>query len=85
MTLMIELDSETEKMLLEGASAKGVDVQGFAEQILKVAVASHVPPKPSRTPEQIRAWLDEMSLSSPDLSHLRDETFPRSMIYNDHD
>lgn len=37
-----------------------------------------------RTPEEIRAWLDELAAFSDKIPSRPGETFPREMIYQDH-
>lgn len=42
-------------------------------------------PTRRRSPEEIRAWLDELAQFSDKIPPMPGETFSRAMIYQDHD
>ena len=61
-----------------------------AAEIIEAALASKIdygPPPEARlrTPEEIRAWLDELAANSWKIPAMPSETFSREMIYQDHD
>ena len=85
MTLQIELDPATEARLTAEARDKGLELPTYASDLLRASASPAKEPKPPPTVEEFRAMLDEFARLAPDLSHLRDETFSRSMIYSDHD
>jgi hypothetical protein len=67
------------------AQARGVPVKAYVEELLAQQVT--VPPAgggQSRTPEQIRAWLDSLAQFSDKIPPLP-ETISRDWIYQDHD
>jgi hypothetical protein len=43
------------------------------------------PTKTGMTPEDFRAWLQKLRQGAEPAPHLVNETFPREMIYQDHD
>lgn len=64
------------------ARLKGVPIEVYVEELLTRQVVAK-PPKP-RTPEQIRAWLDELAQFSDEIPPLP-ETISREWLYQDHD
>jgi hypothetical protein len=67
------------------AQARGVPVEAYVEELL----ARQVGPRPagggqSRTPEQVRAWLDSLAQFSDKIPAMPD-TISREWIYQDHD
>lgn len=67
------------------ARMRGVPIEAYVEELLarEVTASLATPPKP-RTPEQIRAWLDELAQFSDEIPPLP-ETISREWLYQDHD
>lgn len=58
----------------------------IVEQALAERQARQEPPtQRQHTPEEIRAWLDELAQFSDRIPAMPGETFSRQMIYQDHD
>ena len=85
MTLQIELDPIIEAKLTEEARTKGLDLQTYAGQLLNAAAPPSTASKPSTTVEQFRAMLDEFAKLGPKEMPNPEQTWPRSVIYADHD
>jgi hypothetical protein len=66
------------------AQARGVPVEEYVEELLAQQVTSVPTGRQSRTPEQIRAWLDSLAQFSEKIPPLPD-TISREWIYQDHD
>jgi post-segregation antitoxin (ccd killing protein) len=67
------------------ARVRGVPIEAYVEELLtrQVEASLAAAPKP-RTPEQIRAWLDELAQFSDEIPPLP-ETISREWLYQDHD
>jgi hypothetical protein len=86
MTLTLEISPEVQRKLAREAEVRGVAVPALAASLLEEAMAK--PPATTtaqRSTLQIREWLDSMAEFSDQIPALRGETFPRSMLYQDHD
>ena len=84
MTLTIEIKPEVEAALAARAESQGVDVASYAASLVEEAVAPDLP-RPKRSREEVRAWLDSLAQFSDQMGdHLDNETFSREMIYQDH-
>ncbi|HLJ26535.1 MAG TPA: hypothetical protein VKY85_07480 [Candidatus Angelobacter sp.] len=67
------------------AKARGLSLEAYVQEILARQLAAHPVETPqSRTPEQIRAWLDSLAQFSDRIPPLP-ETISREWIYQDHD
>jgi hypothetical protein len=64
------------------AQSRGLKPEAYVEEILARQVAAHS--GQSRTPEEIRAWLDSLAQFSDKIPPLPD-TISREWIYQDHD
>lgn len=85
MTLTIEIKPEIAAILAAHAESQGVDVASYAASLVEGAVAPFLP-RPKRSREEIRAWLDRIAQFSDQIpDNLDNETFSREMIYQDHD
>ena len=84
MALTLELNPETEARLATEARARGLGVAAYAARLLEEATPP-APSQPSRTPQEIRAWLNELTQFSDKIPPMPGETFSREMIYQDHD
>jgi hypothetical protein len=67
------------------AQSRGMPVEAYVEELLaRQAIAAPSGNSHSRTPEQIRAWLDSLAQFSNKIPPLPD-TISREWIYQDHD
>jgi hypothetical protein len=85
MAIVLELPAELEARLTADAAARGLDLPRYALELLEQAAPAAQVQKPQRTPEEIRAWLDEFAQFSDQIPAMPGETFSREMIYEDHD
>lgn len=83
--LTLELSPELEARLAAEARARGLDLPAYAAEVLATATPLLPGEKPQRTPEEVRAWLDELAQFSSQVPSMPGETFSREMIYQDHD
>jgi hypothetical protein len=83
--LTVELSPEAEARLVVEARALGLGVATYAAMLLEDAASQPATPQPRRTPEEIRAWLNELAQFSNNIPPMPGETFSREMIYQDHD
>jgi hypothetical protein len=60
MTITIEIRPELEAKLTERARSQGVDIASYAAALVEEAVAPVEKPRPQRTREEVRAWLDRI-------------------------
>jgi hypothetical protein len=84
MAVLVELPPEVEARLAAEAADEGLDLPSYAARVL----AESLPPvryNPPRTPEEVRAWLDELAQFSDKIPEMPGETFSREMIYRDDD
>jgi post-segregation antitoxin (ccd killing protein) len=66
------------------AKARGLSPEAYVQEILAQQLARPAETRPSRTPEEIRAWLDSLAQFSDKIPPLP-ETISREWIYQDHD
>jgi len=67
------------------ARARGLEPEAYVEEILAQQVGNRpAGARQSRTPEEIRAWLDSLAQFSDKIPPLP-ETISREWIYQDHD
>ncbi|HEX6493887.1 MAG TPA: hypothetical protein VF018_00295 [Acidobacteriaceae bacterium] len=68
------------------AAALGISVESYVRELVlresEPGLKLHASP---RTPEEIRAWLQEMAQFSDQIPELPDEALSRESIYQDHD
>ena len=84
MTLQIELDRETESKLSEKAHDSGLELEAFAYQIIKSAVATLAPRKPVPTAQQIQEVFSAFDTFGPREIPFDDRNWSREIIYGDH-
>jgi hypothetical protein len=85
MALTVELNPETEARLAAEARVRGLGVAAYAAKLLEEATPPPTTPRPGRTTQEIRAWLNELTQFSDKIPPRPGETFSREMIYQDHD
>jgi hypothetical protein len=88
MTLTIEIRPEVERELAREAEVRGVAVPVLAVRLLEDAVVrstANASVAASRSPGEIRAWLDSLGEFSDQIPAMPGETFSRAMIYQDRD
>ena len=79
MALTLELNPETEARLASEARARGLGVAAYAARLLEEAPCPPAPAQPSRTPQEIRAWLNELTQFSDKIPpHARRDLLPRN-------
>ena len=69
------------------AKAHGVSVEAYVQDLVRQAAPSTLKKglRRKRTPEETRAWRDELAQFSDEIPPMPGETFSREMIYQDHD
>jgi hypothetical protein len=67
------------------AKARGLSLESYVQEILAQQLGIVVPQvRPTRTAEEIRAWLDSLTQLSDKIPALPDQ-ISRTWIYQDHD
>lgn len=66
------------------AKARGLSLEAYVQEILAQQLARPVEPRPRRTPEEVRSWLDSLAQFSDKIPPLPD-TITREWLYQDHD
>ncbi|MGH9604552.1 MAG: hypothetical protein ACRD3N_02515 [Terracidiphilus sp.] len=84
MTIQVELNPETEIQLAAEASARGMAMELYAQQILREAMATKSNAASRASQYEFRAFLDALASKAPDVPHLRSVTFSRETIYGEH-
>ena len=86
MTLTLEISPEMERELAREAEIRGIAVAALAARLLEdVMVYRRAATSTSRSPLQIRAWIDSLAEFSNRIPAMQGETFSREMLYQDHD
>ena len=67
------------------AEARGVALETYVQTLIEQATPSKPRTHRRWTPQEIRAWLDELARFSDKIPPMPGETFGREMIYRDHD
>ena len=70
--------------LAAAVEARGLSVEAYVREILAERLARPAETGQTRTPEQIRAWLDSLAQFSDKIPPLP-ETISREWLYQDHD
>ena len=70
--------------LAAAVEARGLSVEAFVREILAERLARPAESEHTRTPEEIRAWLDSLAQFSDKIPPLP-ETISREWLYQDHD
>lgn len=84
--IQIELKPEIEARLVADAQAEGVEPSVYAGSMIeRVYVRVNGARRPSRKPEEVRAWLDSLTQFSDKIPQLPDEAFTRESFYQDHE
>jgi hypothetical protein len=82
---IIELSPETESRLVAEARVLGLGVTTYAAMLFKEATSQPAIPQSGRTPQEIRAWLNELAQFSDKIPRCPEKPFSREMTYQDHD
>ena len=86
MTLTLEISPEMERELAREAEIRSIAVPALAARLLEdVMVYRRAATSTSRSPLQIRAWIDSLAEFSNRIPAMQGETFSREMLYQDHD
>ncbi len=84
--IQIELKPEIEAQLVAEAHAKGVEPSVYAGNMIeRIYFRVNGTRRPSRNPEDVRAWLDSLTQFSDKIPQLPDEAFTRENFYQDHE
>lgn len=83
MTILLELDPETEARLKAQASSRGIAPEQYAGSLLEEALAGRAVGSGKLTPEDLRAMLKEVGDGSEDLPTLPTSAFTRESFYED--
>ena len=84
--IQVELKPEIEARLVAEAHDRGMDPSVYAGSVIERAyVPGNGTRKPSRSPEDIRAWLDSLTQFSDKIPQLPEEAFTRESFYQDHE
>ena len=82
--IQVELKPEIEAQLVADAHAEGVEPSVYAGSVIERAyLRGNGTRKPSRSPEEIRAWLDSLAQFSDQIPQLPEEAFSRESFYRD--
>ncbi len=84
MTILVELNPETETQLAVEALARGIPLELYAQRLLQEAMASRSKGRSRASQEEFRAFLDALASKAPNVPELRSETFSREIIYGEH-
>lgn len=83
--IQVELKPEIEAQLVADAQARGVEPSVYAGSVLERAYLQGGSPRPARTPQQVREWLDSLAQFSARIPQLPEEAFSRESFYRDHE
>jgi hypothetical protein len=84
--IQVELKPEIEARLVAEAQDRGVDPSVYAGSVIERAfLPGNGTPRPSRSPEDVRAWLDSLTRFSDKIPQLPEEAFTRESFYQDHE
>ena len=84
MTIMVEVDPQTEVQLAEKARARGMELERYAAIVLQQA-AEPTTSEYRATQDEFRAFLDAMARHAPPQVPFDDQNWSRALIYGDHD
>lgn len=80
------LRPEIEAQFVAEAHAKGVEPSVYAGSMIeRVYLLANGARRPSRNPEEVRAWLDSLAQFSDKIPQLPDEAFTRESFYQGHE
>jgi hypothetical protein len=86
MMIQIELKPKIEARLVADAHAEGVEPSVYVGSMIeRVYVRVNGASRPSRKPEEVRAWLESLTQFSDKIPQLPDEAFTRESFYQDHE
>ncbi len=87
MTIILDIAPDLQAELSRRAAVEGTSAEAYAASLLAEALHRQgtVRSATPRTPEEIRAWLDELAAFSDEIPPQPGQTFSREMIYQDHD
>jgi coenzyme F420-reducing hydrogenase delta subunit len=82
--IQVELKPKVEARLVAGALASGMEQAVYAGAVIERAYyPGNGSPKASRSPQEVRAWLDSLAQFSDKIPQLPDEAFKRESFYRD--
>lgn len=84
--IQVELKPEIEARLVADANANGLELAVYAGNVIeRIYLQGSGRRKPSRSPEEVRAWLDSMTQFSDKIPQLPEEAFTRESFYQDNE
>ena len=84
--IQVVLKPEIEAQLVADARANGVEPSVFAGTVIERAyLQDNGIRKASRSPQEVRVWLDSLAQFSDKIPQLPDEAFTRESFYQDHE
>lgn len=84
--IQIKLKPEIEARLVADANAEGIEPAVYAGSMIeRVYIRVNSTSRPSRKPEEVRAWLDFLTQFSDKIPQLPDQAFTRESFYHDHE
>lgn len=83
MLITVEVSPDLEARLAAQARARGLRIPVYVHQIIEQAALANNQSRASQ--QEFGAMLDRLASKAPNVIDLRDETFSREMIYQDHD
>jgi hypothetical protein len=84
--IRVELKPEIEARLVAEAQERGLDPSVYAGSVIERAfLPANGMRKPSRNPEDVRAWLDSLTQFSDKIPQLPEGSFSRESFYQDYE
>jgi hypothetical protein len=84
--IQVELKPEIEARLVAEAHDRGMDPSVYAGSVIERAfLSANGVRKPSRSPEEVRAWLNSLTQFSDKIPQLPEEAFTRESFYQDYE
>lgn len=84
--IQVVLKPEIEARLIAEAHAKGLEPSVYAGSVIeRVFRNENGSRRPSRSPEEVRAWLDSLTQFSEKIPQLPEQAFTRESFYKDYE
>ena len=84
--IQVELKPDIEAQIIAEARAKGIEPSIYAGSVIERAYRhGNETRTASRTPEEVRAWLDSLTQFSDKIPQLPEEAFTRESFYQDYE
>jgi len=83
-TIRVELNPEMERQLAAEALARGIELEVYAQWLLRETIISKGKGQSRASQEEFRSFLDALASKAPNVPQLQSETFSREMIDGEH-